>query len=306
MRLRGHVGFVFLLLGLILGLGASNNGWARTTSNTPPVISGTPPTTVEAGHLYSFLPQAYDANGDRLTFTLSNKPAWAGFDRRTGRLSGTPAPTQVGTYSGITIKVSDRLATAKLAPFTIVVTAPPATNTAPVISGTPATSVRVGTPYSFVPTARDAEGNTLSFSIINQPVWALFSSVTGALTGTPTEMNVGTTTNVVIRVSDGSSLVSLPPFNLTVLAANDATLSWIPPALREDGTALALTDIAGYRIYHGPAPDQLALLAVDAQPTATRYTVQNLATGVHYFAVSAYDTNGIESGPSAALWKAIQ
>jgi hypothetical protein len=305
MKLRSHVTAFFLFLVLIPGLGASGAGWART-ANTAPVISGTPPTTAVAGRLYSFVPQAFDANGDRLLFTVANKPAWAAFDRRTGRLSGTPTTAQAGSYAGISIRVSDRLASASLAPFTITVTAPPATNTAPTISGTPATSVRAGAPYAFVPTAHDAEGDVLTFSILNPPAWALFSPTTGALIGTPTGMNVGTTANVVIRVSDGRSLVSLPAFDLTVVPANDATLSWIAPSTREDGSALALTDIAGYRIYHGPASDQLTLLATDADAAATRYTVQNLVPGIHYFAVSVYDTNGSESALSASLWKAIQ
>lgn len=306
MKLQGHFRVVFLSLAVILGLCAGNTGWARTGTNTPPVISGTPPTEAAAGQLYSFLPQAYDANGDHLTFAVYNKPAWATFDRKTGRLSGTPAAIDVGTYVGIRIQVSDRLSSAALAPFTLAVTATTPVNSAPVITGTPTTSVRVGAPYSFVPTAWDAEGDVLTFSIINPPVWALFNPTTGALTGTPTAMNIGTTTNVVIRVSDGRSLVSLAPFDITVVGANDATLSWMAPSTREDGTALPSTEIAGYRIYHGPAPDQLTLLATDADATATRYTVQNLVPGVHYFAVSAYDTNGLESALSASLWKAIQ
>ena len=40
-----------------------------------------------------------------------------------------------------------------------------ATNTPPVISGTPKTSVVAGTFYSFRPTATDADGNSLRFII---------------------------------------------------------------------------------------------------------------------------------------------
>ncbi len=89
-------------------------------------------------------------------------------------------------------------------------------NTAPVISGTPATYVQVGYQYTFVPTASDADGDRLMFSIVNKPAWATFSQSTGKLTGTPGSSNVGTTSGIIISVSDGIATVSLPAFSITV------------------------------------------------------------------------------------------
>ena len=98
----------------------------------------------------------------------------------------------------------------------------PATNTAPTIAGTPATTATVGVAYSFRPTASDANGDALSFSITNQPGWASFNSTTGALTGTPAAGNVGATTGIVISVSDGKATTLLPAFSITVAAAADS------------------------------------------------------------------------------------
>ncbi|HET7202979.1 MAG TPA: putative Ig domain-containing protein, partial [Steroidobacteraceae bacterium] len=89
-----------------------------------PTISGYPPTSVEAGAAYVFVPTASDPNQQPLTFSITNRPAWAGFDAATGRLSGTPAATQVGTYSNVVITASDGSATASLPPFSITVTPP--------------------------------------------------------------------------------------------------------------------------------------------------------------------------------------
>src|SRR6185295_6218305 len=91
--------------------------------------------------------------------------------------------------------------------FTIVVT-PPTSNTPPTISGAPMTSVAAGTAYSFVPTATDAEGNALSFSVTGLPSWASFSTATGHLTGTPPAGTTGTFAGIVISVSDGSASAS--------------------------------------------------------------------------------------------------
>jgi hypothetical protein len=91
-------------------------------TNTPPAISGTPPTTDTAGNAYSFIPTATDANNNPLTFSIQNLPRWATFSTTTGQLSGTPMASAAGTYSNIVISVSDGTATASLAPFSITVT----------------------------------------------------------------------------------------------------------------------------------------------------------------------------------------
>jgi len=96
-------------------------------------------------------------------------------------------------------------------------------NAPPVISGTPATTVVAGAKYSFTPTASDADGDTLRFTITNKPSWASFNRGTGKLYGTPSSGNVGTTTGIVISVSDGLVSVSLPPFDLTVTTATGST-----------------------------------------------------------------------------------
>ncbi|MGI9246504.1 MAG: putative Ig domain-containing protein, partial [Steroidobacteraceae bacterium] len=76
-------------------------------ARSAPKIWGTPPTKAVAGTLYDFQPVATDSDGDKLRFGIDNKPAWATFDSLTGRLRGTPASGNVGTYSNIRIKVSD-------------------------------------------------------------------------------------------------------------------------------------------------------------------------------------------------------
>ncbi len=84
------------------------------SSNHAPTISGTAPPAVNAASAYSFVPTAADADGDTLAFSIQNKPAWATFNTSTGRLSGTPAAADVGTYSNIAISVSDGQASTAL------------------------------------------------------------------------------------------------------------------------------------------------------------------------------------------------
>jgi hypothetical protein len=90
--------------------------------NAPPTIQGQPGTAVAAGQAYNFSPTASDSNGDPLTFAAANLPSWASLNKSTGAVTGTPDNSDVGTYSGITITVSDGKATATLAAFAITVT----------------------------------------------------------------------------------------------------------------------------------------------------------------------------------------
>ncbi|MCB1845735.1 MAG: hypothetical protein KDI09_22380, partial [Halioglobus sp.] len=190
------------------------NGTAPN-QNSAPVISGQPATQVAAGSPYSFQPNASDNDGDALSFSISGKPAWASFNSSTGRLSGTPGLGDTGSNPGISISVTDGQETSSLPAFTITVLTG-ATNTAPGISGTPASNVVAGNNYSFIPTAADADGDALTFSISNAPSWASFSSVTGALSGTPSVNDVGTYAGIRISVSDGAESASLPVFSITV------------------------------------------------------------------------------------------
>jgi len=116
------------------------------TSNRAPTISGTPLTSVMQGNAYAFTPNAADADGNTLTFSIANRPAWATFNAETGRLNGTPSPADVGTYAGITISVSDGSASATLASFSVQVVAT-ATGSA-TLTWTPPTQNTDGSPLT--------------------------------------------------------------------------------------------------------------------------------------------------------------
>lgn len=272
-------------------------------SNSPPTITGTPPTTATVGTQYSFTPTANDPDGDTLTFSIENPPSWATFSTTTGRLSGTPSASNVGTFSNIRISVSDGQATAQLAAFSIVVSEPP--NRAPTITGTPPTVVTPGTPYSFTPTANDADGDELTFSIVNAPSWATFDESTGRLSGTPGAGDVGTTSGIVITVSDGEASRSLAAFSVTVqaVATGSATVTWSPPTTNTDGSPL--TNLAGYKVYWGTQQGNYSSSVTLNNPGLTSYVVTNLTPGTWYFTVTSLNSQGVESSFSNAASKTI-
>jgi hypothetical protein len=185
-------------------------------------------------------------------------------------------------------------------------TTPPASaNTAPVIAGTATATILAGSAYSFTPTASDANGNALTFSIQNQPAWTTFSTTTGALTGMPAAVNAGTYSNIIISVSDGMATTSLAAFAVTVTQSvnGSATLSWIAPTQNTNGSAL--TNLTGYRIYYGTNSSSLSQSVTISTVGTTTYMIGGLGSGTWYFAIRAYNASGVESDLSNLASKTI-
>jgi hypothetical protein len=218
-----------------------------------------------------------------------------------GRLAGTPTQAQAGTYSNITITVSDGIAQATLGPFSIEVVA---LNRAPVLDGTPAGSLAAGAAYDFRPTASDPDDDELSWSISGKPAWATFNPTNGRLYGTPSVDDEGTYSGIRITVSDGELTDSVSfAIDVTATVLGSATLDWSAPTTNEDGSEL--TDLAGYRVYYGRQQSSLGSRIEIPSAGITSTTIEDLEAATWYFAVTAYTTDGTESSRSTVVSKTI-
>lgn len=180
-----------------------------------------------------------------------------------------------------------------------------AANHAPVIGGTPPTTARENLAYKFVPSARDADGDTLTFKIVNRPVWARFNSGTGLLSGTPGPGTIGNYMDIRIRVTDGIATARLPIFSIEVqqYSMGNATLYWQAPTTRTDGSPL--TNLDGFRIRYGTAIGSYQNLIEIGNEGLTSAVVSNLPPATYYFVISAYDRTGSESANSRPVSKKI-
>jgi len=167
------------------------------TTNQPPTISGTPPTSVKAGSTYAFTPTAKDPEGKTLAFSITNKPAWATFSTTTGKLSGTPSSAQTGTYSNIGIKVSDGSLTASLPAFAIVVSTTTTTGSATL---------------SWTPPTRNTDGSTLS-NLAGYRI--LYGTSAGSLNKTIQVANAGMMRYVVENLAAGTWYFSVRAYSST-------------------------------------------------------------------------------------------
>jgi hypothetical protein len=78
------------------------------------------------------------------------------------------------------------------------------------------------------------------------------------------------------------------------LGPNNVTLTWTPPT--ENGDGSPLTDLAGYHVRWGTQSRRYTDSAKIDNPGITSFVVEGLANGRYYFAITALNTKGLESG----------
>jgi hypothetical protein len=82
-----------------------------------------------------------------------------------------------------------------------------------------------------------------------------------------------------------------------------ATLSWEAPTTTTQG--VALTNLAGYRIYYGVYSNDLSQTVQVNGVGLQTYMIDNLGQGTWYFAVKAVTSTGVESSMSNVVSKTI-
>jgi len=93
--------------------------------------------------------------------------------------------------------------------------------------------------------------------------------------------------------------------NVTVVLSQIGTalLSWTPPTSNTDNSQL--NDLAGYKIRYGTSTGSYSDTIIINNPGLTSYLVENLASSTWYFAMTSFNSNGIESSYSTEVSKTI-
>lgn len=76
-------------------------------------------------------------------------------------------------------------------------------------------------------------------------------------------------------------------------------MGWNPPTQNSDGSPI--TNLVGYKIHYGTTSSEYTQTIAVANAGLTRYVVDNLPTGTYYFAITAYNSQGVESVPSGEI-----
>jgi hypothetical protein len=99
----------------------------------------------------------------------------------------------------------------------------------------------------------------------------------------------------------GTSAVT-PPVTYTPPAQSTAqsiTFSWVPPTQNNDGSPIS--SLAGYKIHYGTRTSDYTQTVSVENAGLTRFVVDNLPSGTYYFAITAYNAQGLESPLSGEI-----
>ena len=227
-------------------------------SNRVPILTAIPNQAMSEGDTLAVNLTGSDADGDTLTFTISNLPGFGKFQKTselTGVLTFTPAFFNAGPYIDITVIVSDGV-TADTVSFDLTVNN---VNRAPQITQISAQTMAQGEILNINVSISDPDGNTYDLLAQGIPGFGSFVANSDSSQGTfsfaPTLADTGVYGNIKLKAFDHGTpprtgisrfaltvTIGLPaiPANLSALATSDTSI-----LLNWDNNA---TTASGYKV----------------------------------------------------------
>jgi len=178
-----------------------------------PVINSSPIENATEDELYIYDVDAFDENGDELTYSLLVAPDGMKINSTTGLIEWVPKDEQSGE-NNVTVQVSDNFFNATQS-FVINIKW---VNDPPVIISEPITEAYVLEWYYYHVNATDEENGTLSYSLIKSPSNMQINK-DGLIRWKPNKNHIGKN-YVAVKVMDNSSY-STQKFNITVYGKTD-------------------------------------------------------------------------------------
>lgn len=121
------------------------------------------------------------------------------------------------------------------------------------------------------------------------------SGISSAATSSASSSATAPTT-VADQAGSTSGSTTSPP---TSGASSSVTFSWVPPTENSNGSPL--TNLAGYKIHYGTASQDYTHVVALNNPSLNRYVLDSLPSGTYYFAITAYNSAGVESNLSGEI-----
>ena len=183
--------------------------------NDPPIIMTEDIVVAQAGELYNVDYEAIDIDptNDTLTWSLVTNASWLSIESFTGALAGVPTVDEIGVY-GVNVSVNDGNGGLDWHNFILSVIR---TNLPPIILTEDQLTAEVNITYSVDYEATDDYTPTdkLVWALKTNASWLSIEANTGALSGTPTEPDIGKYW-VNVSVTDGEDGWDYHYFIITV------------------------------------------------------------------------------------------
>ncbi len=206
----------------------------------------------------------YDSDDDPDTYwAIELGPLWLSIDNNTGELSGTPDNSETG-FVQINISVEDEFGGKTYNRYTLWVI-----NTRPQITtgDVPTTNEDEGYWVDYNSTD-DGQGN-VTWSLVTNTSWLSINSTTGVLSGTPTNLDIGSWF-VNVTVNDGNWGEAYSNFTITVINT--------PPSITVNDNQWAEEDTL-YSVNYASSDDGLGNISWNLDTDATWLSI-NTSTGV--------------------------
>ncbi len=145
--------------------------------------------------------------------------------------------------------------------------------------------------------ASDPDGDTLTYTTFNFPTWLTLDSNTGKITGTPTDHDIGTYSDIRISISDGNNTVTAGPYTIRVTdELFSIEINWME--VTQDVNGNDIDNIAGYKIYIKDTLTNYDQEAMVEGSSKTSHDINRLAPGTYNVTVSSLLASGLESEQS--------
>jgi Fibronectin type III domain len=86
-------------------------------------------------------------------------------------------------------------------------------------------------------------------------------------------------------------------------SSSSVTLNWTAPTANSNGSTI--TNLAGYKIHYGTASQDYTEVVAVNNPSLNRYVIDSLPNGTYYFAITAYNSAGVESPMSGEVTTSV-
>ncbi len=251
---------------------SDEHNFTMVVNNTPPNITNEDILIIVQDQAYSVDYNSSDDGQGTITWHLAtNTSSWLQINITSGNLTGTPTNAEVGSY-WVNISVDDGNGGWDFSNFTLTVVN---VNDPPEILTNDVLIAYEDEEYKMDYEAVDIDsqyGDKITWQMISNSSFLTMNSVTGMLSGTPTNDDVGVYW-VNVTVSDLNLTIDFHNFTLTVINAND------PPTILTNDVLTVFEDVNYYVDYEALDIDLSDSLSWHMKSNTT-FLMMDSATGI--------------------------
>lgn len=257
--------------------------------NRPPVVVAIPRQMVNEGATLVVTPSASDPDGNTLHWWGDITLPGGTVDPTTGVWMWTPGYLDAGTYLNVGLVCSDGDGGVVTATFRVTVSdvnRPPTLTPVGAQTDVATFQLKVST------SASDPDGDSFTWSGTNLPGGALVNPLTGYLSWTPTNGQIGTFNGVTLKATDTKGAFGVTSFTVTVRSTDRTpTVQPIPNYTLKEGLTLTIQPVGS-----DPDGDKLVWFGKKMPPLATidsltgyfQWNVQWTEAGNDYDSIRVY------------------